>query len=190
MGSPDRVRIRIRTAADLPLLAEVLAAQVPYSGYPQNWPLPYPVERFIARSGELGAWVATLGDDPAPVGHISVTTPDEGVEADGWVAGAGRPVEELAAVSVLFVDHRVAGRGVGTALLDAAVRFIRGSHRVPVLDVVQETENAVRLYLRHGWQVVGEARPYWLPADLKPVLLMVLPDQPAGPESAGPGWAT
>jgi len=176
MGALDGIAVRERTAADLPLLTDVLAAQQPVSGYPQRWPLPFPVERFLTRPGELGAWVATLGDDPAPVGHVSVTTTDPGPETEGWVVGTGRPAEQLATVSVLFVDHTVAGRGVGTALLDRAVQFIRDSGRVPVLDVVQETANAVRLYQRHGWQVVGEARPWWLPDDLLPVLLMVLPD--------------
>jgi ribosomal protein S18 acetylase RimI-like enzyme len=168
--------IRERLPEDLRPLGLALEAQQPHTGYPQSWPLPYPVEQFLARRGELGAWVATLGDDPTPVGHVSVTAPRSGPEIDGWVAAAGRPVEELAAVSVLFVDHGASGRGVGGALLDAAVSFIRESGRTPVLDVVQETVNAVRLYERHGWEVVGEARPWWLPTGHRPVLLMVLPD--------------
>jgi ribosomal protein S18 acetylase RimI-like enzyme len=175
MGQGE-VTVRERIPADLPVLAEVLEEQQPHTGYPQRWPLPSPVAEFLTRPGELGAWVATLDDDPAPVGHVSVTAPGSGPEVDGWVAGVGRPAEELAAVSVLFVDHRVSGRGVGGALLDAAVAFIRESGRAPVLDVVQETRSAVRLYERHGWRVVGEARPWWLPTDHLPVLLMVLPD--------------
>jgi len=128
MGQRE-VTVRERIPADLPVLAEVLEEQQPHTGYPQRWPLPSPVEEFLTRPGELGAWVATLDDDPAPVGHVSVTTPGSGPEVDGWVAAVGRPAEELAAVSVLFVDHRVSGRGVGGALLDAAVAFIRESGR-------------------------------------------------------------
>lgn len=174
---PGAVRIRERTPDDLPALARALAAQQPHTGYPQRWPLPWPVESFLQRQGELGAWVATLGDTDVPVGHVSVTAvAGDGPEVDGWVAGTGRPVEELAAVSVLFVDHEVSGLGVGRALLEASVGFIRGRGRVPVLDVVQETERAVRLYQRAGWQVVGEARPSWLPDTHRPVLLMALPD--------------
>jgi ribosomal protein S18 acetylase RimI-like enzyme len=175
MGPFDGITVRERTVADLPVLARVLEAQQPVTGYPQRWPLPWPVEQFLVRPGELGAWVAELGS--AVVGHVSVTTPDAGAESDGWVAGSGRPREELAAVSVLFVDHTTSGRGVGTALLDHAVGFIRDAGLLPVLDVVQETNRAVQLYRRHGWKVVGEARPWWLPDDLLPVLLMVLPDE-------------
>ena len=174
MGSDGTLQIRSRRGGDLPALARLLEEQRPHTGYPQSWPLPYSVERFLVRRGELGAWVAEL--DGSVVGHVAVTTADPGAETDGWVAGSGRPRDELAAVSVLFVDHTVSGRGVGTALLDEAVGFIRGRGCLPVLDVVQETERAVQLYLRHGWQVVGEARPWWLPEDLLPVLLMVLPD--------------
>jgi GNAT superfamily N-acetyltransferase len=77
---------------------------------------------------------------------------------------------------VLFVDHTVVGRGIGTALLARAVGAIRTSGRTPVLDVVQETASAVELYRRTGWQVVGEGRPWWLPDDHLPVLFMVLPE--------------
>jgi len=171
---PDELMVRPRRADDLPALADVLAAQQPHTGYPQRWPLPWPVESFLARAGELGAWVAEL--EGRLVGHVSATEVGDGVEVAGWAAGAGRPAPELAAVSVLFVDHTLAGRGVGSALLRTAVEHIRSLRRTPVLDVVQETTAAVRLYERRGWKTVGEARPAWLPDDLRPVLLMVLPD--------------
>jgi GNAT superfamily N-acetyltransferase len=166
--------VRARRAPDIPALADVLAAQQPHSGYPQNWPLPIPVEDFIARSDEDAAWSAEL--DGRVVGHVAVARVQPGLEGDLWTAGTGRPVHELAAVSVLFVDHTVQGQGVGKALLATAVEAIRGSGRLPVLDVVQETERAVELYRRSGWQVVGEGRPRWLPPGHLPVLFMVLPD--------------
>jgi GNAT superfamily N-acetyltransferase len=174
----DEVVVRERTADDIPALAEVLAAQQPHSGYPQNWPLPFSVESFIARAGDDAAWTAELGG--RVVGHVAVARVEPGLEADLWTAGAGRPRDELAAVSVLFVDHTVVGRGVGKALLATAVGAIRESGRTPVLDVVQETASAVELYRRTGWQVVGEGRPWWLPDDHLPVLFMVLPDADAG----------
>ncbi|GAB3082549.1 MULTISPECIES: GNAT family N-acetyltransferase [unclassified Phycicoccus] len=166
--------IRPRTTEDLPVLADVLAAQREHSDYPQRWPLPMPVEEFLHRSSELRSWVAEL--DGAVVGHVAVAAVVPGDMATVWSAGTGRPLDGLAEVSVLFIDHAVTGRGVGAALLATAVGFIRDSGRTPVLDVVQETENAVRLYERSGWQVVGEARPPWLPATHRPVLLMTLPD--------------
>ena len=168
------VMVRERTAQDIPVLAEVLAAQQPHSGYPQNWPLPFPVENSSPAPTRMRRGLAEL--DGRVVGHVAVSRVEPGLEADLWVAGAGRPREELAAVAVLFVDHTVVGRGVGKALLATAVGAIRESGRTPVLDVVQETAAAVELYRRTGWQVVGEGRPWWLPADHLPVLFMVLPD--------------
>ena len=173
-GVEEVLVVRERTEGDLAVLGEVLAAQRPHSGYPQNWPLPYPVESFIARRDEDAAWVAELGG--RVVGHVAVSRVEPGMEADLWTAGTGRPREELAAVAVLFVDHTVVGRGVGKALLSTAVAAIRASGRRPVLDVVQETASAVELYRRSGWQVVGEGRPWWLPDDHLPVLFMALPD--------------
>ena len=95
-------------------------------------------------------------------------------EADGWGAGTGLPASALAAVGVLFVDPATTGRGVGSTLLATAVERARSLGRTPVLDVVSESTRAVALYERHGWQVVGRARPPWLPADREPLLLMAL----------------
>ncbi|GAA4729397.1 GNAT family N-acetyltransferase [Pedococcus ginsenosidimutans] len=175
--APRGVGIRPRRPEDLPALAAVLAAQQAYTGYPQRWPLPIPVEEFLHRPAQLQAWVAEVDDEV--VGHVAAATVEPGDMATVWSAGTGRPLSELAEVSVLFVDHATAGRGVGSALLTTVVEYIRGSGLTPVLDVVQETANAVRLYQRRGWQVVGESRPPWLPDDHLPVLLMVLPDDGA-----------
>ncbi len=167
--------LRGRTAADLPALVGILEAQRPTSGYPVRWPLPFPAEEFIARRTELAAWVAVdPGREDAVVGHVALTDVAPGWEADGWGAGTGLPASALAAVSVLFVDPAATGQGVGSTLLDTAVDHARAMGRTPVLDVVSESARAVALYTRHGWQVVGRARPPWLPADREPLLLMAL----------------
>ncbi len=167
--------VRPRTATDLPVLVGILEAQRPTSGYPVRWPLPFPAEEFIARSTELAAWVAVdPAREDAVVGHVALTDVAPGWEADGWGAGTGLPASALAAVSVLFVDPAATGRGVGSTLLATAVERARGLGRTPVLDVVSESSRAVALYARHGWQVVGRARPPWLPSDREPLLLMAL----------------
>jgi hypothetical protein len=56
---------------------------------------------------------------------------------------------------------------------------------VALLDVVSESSRALALYRRHGWQVVGRARPPWLPDDREPLVLMALPDEPRSASSAG-----
>ena len=88
---------------------QVLADQQAGSGYPTRWPLPFPVEQFLVRAGELDAWVAVDGGEV--VGHVSVLRPRAGWESDGWAAGTGLAPGLLAAVGVLFVDPAVAARG-------------------------------------------------------------------------------
>ncbi len=179
--APDPVVIRARAECDLPHLVRVLGGQQAGSGYPVRWPLPFPVEEFLVRPGELGAWVAVTGG--AVVGHVSLLHPRPGWESDGWVAGTGHLADRLAAVSVLFVDPDVGGCGIGGALLDTCVGRARELGRIPVLDVVQEHSVAAGFYARRGWRVVGEARPPWLPPDREPVLLMALFDDGSGAHS-------
>ncbi len=167
------VTIRDRTPADLPALAQVLAAQQPHSHYPMRWPLPYPVEDFIARPDEVRAWTATL--DGRPVGHVATARVGSDAAADPWAAALRQPVERLRALSVLFVDHEVTGSGVGRLLHDTAVAAIRAEGCRPVLDVVAGHSPAVEVYEHLGWRTVGRARPAWLPEGAPPVLLMELP---------------
>ncbi len=113
------------------------------------------------------------------VGHVALTSVPEGQLAEIWSAGAQRPPHELACVSVLFVDDRLAGTGIGGALLDTAVTAARGAGRTPVLDVVQAHGPAVAVYRHRGWVEVGTARPSWLPDDEPSILLMMLPNDRA-----------
>ena len=167
------VVLRDRRPGDLPALVDVLAAQQPASGYPHRWPLPFPVEEFLVRPDEERAWVAEL--DGAVVGHVSVTTvPDDRYGAI-WSAGAGRPVDELGCVSVLVVGPQAQGRGVGGALLDVAVAYLRAQDRTPGLDVDDRDGVAHAVYLHRGWRVVGEARFDWQRVGAPPARMLVLP---------------
>jgi len=168
------VTIRERRPEDLPELEEVLSAQAPLSGYPHRWPLPFPVEEFLVRPGELGAWVAVV--DGRIAGHVATTDVSVNWMAEHWSAALGRPGHELGEVSILFVDHTLAGSGVGGALLELAVAEIRGLGREPVLDVVGEDTKVGLFYRRRGWVVAGHARPQWLPDGEPDVALMVLPE--------------
>ena len=93
-----------------------------------------------------------------------------------WSAAAGRPVEELAAVSVLVVDQEHAGLGIGSLLMDTCEAHLREIGRYPVLEVVGGAHGrAVSLYLGRGWQIAGDVKPQWLPEGEGPVHIMVLP---------------
>lgn len=169
----DNVRVRLRTDEDVPALIEVLAEQQPHTGYPTPWPPPLPLEDFIHRASEEMAWVAEI--DNRVVGHVAILAADDDEIGRAWASAAQTDLGGIACVSVLFVGHDTIGTGVGGRLLNAAVEWARAEQRTPVLDVVQDGGNAEQVYRHRGWQVVGEARPWWLPDDAPPVLLMILP---------------
>lgn len=167
--------IRDRRTTDLPVLARLLGEQQPATSYPQRWPLPFPVEEFLVRPGELAAWVAE--EDGAVVGHVSVTDLTVGRMADEWATATGRTADGLAEVSVLFVAGGRAGSGIGGALLDTALADIRRRGLTPMLDVVGEDTGAGRFYRRRGWRTVGTARPPWLPDHRPDLAFMLLGDE-------------
>jgi ribosomal protein S18 acetylase RimI-like enzyme len=168
------VVVRERRRADVPVVGELIMRQQPMTRYPFRNPLPFPVEQFVARPGELAAWVAVAGPLEHVVGHVSVLDVTDHEIGPQWAAAVGRPVQELAAVSVLVVDHDLTGRGIGRRLMDACERHLAELGRVPVLEVVGAHSRAAALYRARGWEVVGTARPHWLPADEGSVELMVL----------------
>ncbi len=167
-------QVRRRRDDDLPALLEILARQQAETQYPFSWPPPGDPVDFVRRPTELAAWVAEL--DGRVVGHVGVHRVAAGDELGRLGSRAhGVPVGALRAVEVLFVDRGLGGRGVGSALLATATEHALAGGGAPVLDVVAEHEGPVALYLRRGWEVVGRFRPDWLPDDLEPVLVMVLP---------------
>jgi GNAT superfamily N-acetyltransferase len=176
----DALHIRPRRDTDIPVLAQILARQQAETEYPFEWPLPFPVERFIHRPGELAAWVAEL--DGRVVGHVALhavgTEDGSGGELSRlWSSAHGVGVERLRAVGVLFADRRLAGRGIGSALLETATRHALADGGAPVLDVVPHHPAPVGLYRSRGWQEVGRCRTVWLPDHVDPLHVMILPLQ-------------
>lgn len=171
--------VRDRVPADVPELVTLLTEQQPASSYPIRWPLPFPVEDFLVRPGELRAWVAEL--DGAVVGHATASVLDEPL-ARLFAAGTGASEHEM--VSVLFTGTTSRGLGAGGLLLDTVVAWIRERGRVPVLDVVPVHDTALAIYLRRGWVEVGRSRFAWLEEHLPDVLLLALPPYPSAPTSA------
>ena len=165
--------IRPRAEADLPALTEVLAAQQSLTRYPMRWPLPFPIERFVARDVDLAAWTAVL--DGRPVGHVAAQAACDAQMLPLWEAGHGRPREQLGVMGTLFVDPGVRRLGLGRRLHDTAVDWLRDHDLGPCLDVVPIHAAAQAMYAAAGWRVVGQERPHWLPDGEPDVLAMVLP---------------
>lgn len=168
--------IRPRSDADFAALEQLLDRMQPESNYPQIWPFPGGAASFLARPGELGAWVAELADGRI-VGHVALTRAKDDDMGRSWSGALGATIDELRCVCALFTDSSFAGSGIGSALL-AHVTNAAERDGWPVLEVVTSTERPVQLYLRRGWQIVSTEAPWWDPT--QQVHLMVWPRGAAG----------
>lgn len=171
MVAPE-IEIRRRREEDVPGLVEVLAVQQPTSSYPMRWPLPFPIEQFVVRQGELATWTALA--DGRPVGHVAVLEASDELFGPHWERAHGLPADRLGVMSTLFVDPNVRGAGLGRRLHDVSVGWLREQGRGPCLDVVPVHTGALRLYESVGWVEVCRLRPPWLPAQQPDVRGMVL----------------
>ena len=143
------VLIRPRAEADLPACVEALRATHEASGYPAMWPRD-PVRWLTSGGRDVRAWVAAA--DGAIIGHVALGRDDD--------PAVRRRFPSLA-IMRLFVAPTARGRGVGAALLAAAVDFVRANASRPVLTVADSGGAAIRLYERAGWRRVGERRADW-----------------------------
>jgi GNAT superfamily N-acetyltransferase len=133
-------------------LEEVHAAD----GYPFHWPAD--PAAWLTPRGLLGAWVAELEGEV--VGHAVLCAVSDRTAAATWLA-FGLAANELGEISRLFVSARRRGRGVGAALLHAVTAETRARGLLPVLDVLETNRDAIALYRRLGWQLVGSVPATW-----------------------------
>lgn len=173
------IKVRPRAASDFPALAALLERQQPTSLYPVRWPLPMPVDTFIARPGEVASFVAE-GADGALLGHVAVRSGlggpvDERELTTRWAVAHQCREEDVRVIAVLFTDPMTAGMGVGSALFRAATDAALKDGGRPCLDVVATNTGPVSFYHRRGWKTIGEWGAPWNPDKLTSVLLMILP---------------
>lgn len=151
-------------------------------GYPVVW--PQDPQDWIA-GADLAGFVAV--DSGALIGHVAIQEAAHadhgtgGVLGDLWSGAHGRPLASCALLSRLFVAPTRAGGGVGAALLDAAVDWMRERDLAPCLDLLpidarqRPTRRLQEWYQRHGWRVAGEASPTWRQEGWPPLVAMTLP---------------
>ena len=168
--------VRPRTKSDLLRCIQLLGEVHEVDRYPLNWPKN--AERWIAPEREFAGFVAISSGSDAVSGHVSLQNASGHPASPGWEAAVRRAATELAIVTRLFVDPSQRRAGIASLLLRTATRFAYESGRVPVLDVAQTNDSAIRLYDHLGWIRVGE-----LPAEASrsiPVYLYVAPPSSSG----------
>lgn len=120
--------------------------------YPSVW--PDDPAGWLTPPGVVGAWVAE--SETENVGHVT---------AGHIIVGHVIVVEKSSEwwVSRLFVTPAARGLSVGRALLAQARTHACG--RPLMLDVIEDSADALALYERTGWTLIGRRPADWLMAD-------------------------
>jgi GNAT superfamily N-acetyltransferase len=149
------VLIRAKTPADDDACVAVMERTHAVDGYPRYWPAK--PARFLRAQGETDAWVAV--DDDGHGGRVVGQVALHRAEGEPVLALAqqatGLPADRLAVLARLLVHPDVRGRGVGRALVRTATTRAYATGRRAVLDVLQSTAGAARLYESEGWTRLG-----------------------------------
>ncbi|SDX83480.1 Acetyltransferase (GNAT) family protein [Modestobacter sp. DSM 44400] len=151
-----------RRPDDLPACVETLTRVHVAAGYPSVWPAD--PEAWLDPPGLLAAWVVRRGasdDGGSVLGHVAITADVDPV----FPAATGRPLDQLAAVTRLFVDPAEQRSGGARALLAPATAASAELDRRLVLDVVADAGPALALYQRLGWEQVGTRTASWTTPD-------------------------
>jgi GNAT superfamily N-acetyltransferase len=152
-GAATAVRgLRRRRDKDLRACVRLLRVVHYESRYPFEW--PESPRNWLSDDKVLDAWVVERWAEI--LGHVAVAQVGDGtVSAYRWRETTGRQPTELAAVTRLFVRPPARRQGVGTALLEAAVSEIRARGRLPVLEILDCNQDAIRLCESQGWRLLS-----------------------------------
>ena len=141
--------VRRRTPADV-------AACVRLAGVAKAGGMYRPASReWLDAEEVIDAWVVEQRHGEI-LGHVALARVDrDALSAMRWREVTGRPPEELAAVSRLFVRPRVRGQGIGGALLELAVTEARALGRTPVIEAVGGALGEMGLVEKRGWRLIA-----------------------------------
>lgn len=155
--------VRARRRRDLPTCTRLMHRaffEGQFPGTRRNEP-----REWIDGTDVLAAYVAER--DGEIVGHVAVTRVGLDTATDlRWREITGHPVADLAGVGQLFVRPSFRGRGIGRALVEAALADIRSRGLVPVLEVVTHEYLAPAYAHGHGWRLRATDRFPGPPAGL------------------------
>ena len=111
----------------------------------------------IAASAFAGPWFSPIDELDKPWARVWVARDKQAVRAVGFLV-AWHVVDELHVLHVATAAN-MRRRGVGSALVDAAIAYARTSEvRLCLLEVRRSNDPAIRLYEKHGF-VVENVRP-------------------------------
>ena len=139
--------IRPKTVADADDLLTLAMAVHHHDGYPRY--LPDDLAGFITHSSEDFGWVAE--SDGRIVGHVALHHAAVSPMLAAAQRATGLSSDQLAMLARLLVAPTARRQGIAQQLIAVAVRHAQALGRRVVLDVVKESEAAIRLYETLGW---------------------------------------
>lgn len=104
-------------------------------------------KRFENKEGRIARWKSMI---EAKSDAVWV------VKEDSVVIGfcGIKKTEEEHRLASIYIDPEKQGGGVGSILITKAIAYL-GREKDIVLDVVSYNENAIRFYIKHGFEVLG-----------------------------------
>ena len=146
------VLVRIRTDSDLAKCVVIARPDVRLDGYPVY--LPTSLHRFIASPDALGAWVAE--EDGEVIGHVALHQRSSDVVLALAAENLNQPPGRLGVIARLLVARRLDEKGLDTFCSKQPQGDCLRRGLYPILDVVTEHVEAIRLYEHEGWICVGQ----------------------------------
>jgi GNAT superfamily N-acetyltransferase len=145
-----------RESCHIPACIETLRAVHAADGYPERW--PDDPAGWLAPADTLAAWIA--GDPSLVTGHVLVGALNA-TQFEVFAPFTPRAAAELAVVRRLFVHPAYRSHGIAQLLLSACVRRILQEGRHAVLETMEDSLPAIRLYEGCGWRRLGTAATTW-----------------------------
>jgi GNAT superfamily N-acetyltransferase len=109
---------------------------------------------WLSQADVTKAWV--IKPQGRVLGHVATSTVgNDPVEALRWRETSGVNPRRLGAVTRLFVSPEVRRHGLGSGLVRLATAEIWRQQLLPVADVVSASDEAVALFHRLGWKLLG-----------------------------------
>lgn len=155
--------VRDRLPADAKALEAIATETHVLDGYPKY--LPTDMRSFLLDADALGAWVAE--ERGQVIGQVALHLQSSPEVMHIARSATGLDDSQLVVLARLLVAPVARRRGVGRALVGAALAEAKRLGRRVVLDVVTEHESAIAMYERDGWTRVGEVE--WCLDDGRPL---------------------
>lgn len=146
------VHVRLRNQSDLATCIRIAEMVHRIDGYPKY--LPTDLQQFLASPDALSAWVAEENGDV--VGHVALHQRSSDAVLALAAKALRQPADRLGVVARLLVAPEVRRKGIGRVLLATAAEEALRRGLWPILDVVTEHREAIRLYEKEGWIRAGQ----------------------------------